>query len=102
MASGRVKKCSTYHRRKRTRVRSWLDDQASNKEASARNQAQRPNTGYSLLDWMIEHHIPLTRENYMELDYWGNLPNECGRAGIRKSSGPRRYAPFKKADVGEK
>jgi hypothetical protein len=51
---------------------------------------------------MIEHHIPLTRENYMELDYWGNLPNECGRAGIRKSSGPRRYAPFKKADVGEK
>ncbi|MBV9339363.1 MAG: hypothetical protein JO159_00565 [Acidobacteria bacterium] len=33
-----------------------------------------PSTGYHILDWMIENDIPLTRENYIRLDWLGKVP----------------------------
>jgi hypothetical protein len=33
-------------------------------------------TGYAILDWMIRESIPLTRENYLDLDFTGDVPQD--------------------------
>jgi hypothetical protein len=41
---------------------------------SKRRTKQKPDTGYAILDCMIENDIPLTRKNYLELGHWGKPP----------------------------
>ena len=37
--------------------------------------SKAPPGGSSLVEWMIKHGEPLTRANYLELAYGGNVPN---------------------------
>lgn len=34
--------------------------------------------GDPILDWMKKYGVPLTRENYLDLNYLGNVPDEIG------------------------